>query len=79
MTKIEVCKVGDLEENAVKQVEIDDRPPLAVYNLGGKFYCTDDICTHGMASMSDGDIEGEDIVPWIPPVDENETGDSIAP
>ncbi|MEQ8387746.1 MAG: non-heme iron oxygenase ferredoxin subunit [Alphaproteobacteria bacterium] len=65
MAKIEVCKVGDLEENAVKQVEIDDRPPLAVYNLGGEFYCTDDICTHGMASMSDGDIEGEDIVcPW---------------
>jgi nitrite reductase/ring-hydroxylating ferredoxin subunit len=35
---------------------------LAVYNLGGTFYVTDDACTHGPGLMSEGDIDGENIV-----------------
>jgi len=38
---------------------------LAVFNLGGEIYVTDDTCTHGFASLSEGIIDG-DIVecPW---------------
>ena len=54
-----LCKASDLAPNSVLKVE---RPEgaLAVYNLDGEFYASDDRCTHGLASLSDGDIvDGE--------------------
>ena len=32
---------------------------LAVFNLDGRFFVTDDACTHGPGSLSEGEIEGE--------------------
>ena len=32
---------------------------LAVFNLGGRFYVTDDECTHASASLADGILEGD--------------------
>ena len=32
---------------------------LAVYNVGGAFYATDNECTHGAASLADGILEGD--------------------
>jgi nitrite reductase/ring-hydroxylating ferredoxin subunit len=32
---------------------------LAVYNIAGKFYVTDDECTHAAASLADGMLEGD--------------------
>jgi nitrite reductase/ring-hydroxylating ferredoxin subunit len=32
---------------------------LAVFNLGGTFYVTDDTCTHGPGSLSQGEIDGD--------------------
>lgn len=29
---------------------------FAVYRLDGQFYATDDMCTHGMVSLSNGDV-----------------------
>ena len=51
-----LCKTSDLSPGAVMQVE---RPEgaLAVYNLDGQFYATDDRCTHGLSSLADGEIE----------------------
>lgn len=34
---------------------------IAVYNLGGEFYATDNVCTHAFALMSDGFLEGDTI------------------
>jgi len=34
---------------------------LAVYNVGGEFYATDNECTHGAASLADGILE-DDII-----------------
>jgi nitrite reductase/ring-hydroxylating ferredoxin subunit len=44
------------------KVELPDRPPLAVFNLEGEFFAIDDTCTHGEASLSDGEVFGEDVV-----------------
>ncbi|GBG12691.1 nitrite reductase [Novimethylophilus kurashikiensis] len=39
--------------------------PIAVFNLQGRFYATDNICTHEYAELCGGAIEGEEIVcPW---------------
>ena len=32
---------------------------LAVYNIDGAFYVTDDECTHAAASLADGMLEGD--------------------
>jgi 3-phenylpropionate/trans-cinnamate dioxygenase ferredoxin subunit len=35
---------------------------LAVYNIDGKFFATDNICTHEFALLSDGTLEGAEVV-----------------
>jgi ethylbenzene dioxygenase ferredoxin subunit len=54
-----LCKQSDLAPGSVRKVE---RPEgaIAVYNVDGVFYATDDRCTHGLSSLSDGEIiDGE--------------------
>ena len=53
-----VAKTDDLDEGEAMQVIIG-RKEIAIYNLDGKFYATDDICTHAYASLADGYVEGE--------------------
>lgn len=58
-----VCNVGDVPSNGVKQISLpafDDE--FAVYNLGGDFFVTDDMCTHGMVSLAGGDVEEGQII-----------------
>lgn len=33
--------------------------PLALFNIGGKFYATSNVCTHATALLSDGYVEGD--------------------
>jgi nitrite reductase/ring-hydroxylating ferredoxin subunit len=51
-----VCAQTDVAPETVKAYEVGDRR-LAVYNLGGEFYVTDDECTHASASLADGMLE----------------------
>jgi len=55
-----VAKTSDLNKGEAKQVVIGKKE-IAIYNLDGKFYATDDICTHAYASLADGYIEGDKI------------------
>src|SRR5580658_7148198 len=59
-----LCDASDVPPGTAKRIVLD-RLVLAAFNLGGEFYVTDDTCTHGFASLSDGIIDG-DIVecPW---------------
>ena len=57
MQKVSLFPTSELSENEVRLVEIDGYPPIAIYNLAGDFFATDDTCTHGNASMSEGDID----------------------
>jgi nitrite reductase/ring-hydroxylating ferredoxin subunit len=60
-----ICKTTEVGPGAVKRVEVDGLPPLAVYNLRGRFYVTDGTCTHGKASLAEGIVEGTAIeCPW---------------
>jgi nitrite reductase/ring-hydroxylating ferredoxin subunit len=55
---VPVCKTSDVPSNSAKYVEVEGRN-LAVYNLDGTFYATDDECTHGAASLSEGILDGD--------------------
>jgi len=60
-----LCKAADVEEESPLRVEVEGKAPLAVFNLAGQYFVTDDTCTHGEASLADGFIEGEEIeCPW---------------
>jgi biphenyl 2,3-dioxygenase ferredoxin subunit len=34
---------------------------LAVFNIEGEYYVTDDLCTHGPGSLSEGEITGDEV------------------
>ncbi|HVL56310.1 MAG TPA: non-heme iron oxygenase ferredoxin subunit [Burkholderiaceae bacterium] len=50
---IRAIAVGDVPEDDVVGVTLQGRP-IAVYNLGGRFYATANVCTHQHACLSDG-------------------------
>jgi nitrite reductase/ring-hydroxylating ferredoxin subunit len=57
-TRLELCKTDDVAVGEALKVEKDDLA-LAVFNVDGEFYVTDDACTHGPGSLSEGYIEGD--------------------
>jgi nitrite reductase/ring-hydroxylating ferredoxin subunit len=62
MQKIPLFKTSELAPGKIRRVSIGNMAPIAVYNLGGEFLATDDTCTHGAASLSEGDIEGDCVI-----------------
>jgi nitrite reductase/ring-hydroxylating ferredoxin subunit len=61
-TAIGLCNVHEVPDNGVLRVVVAGYPPLAVYNLNGLFYATEDRCSHGDGSLSAGFIEGDCII-----------------
>jgi nitrite reductase/ring-hydroxylating ferredoxin subunit len=59
-TRIKLCSADEVAPGSAIRVEAADLV-LAVFNVGGQFYVTDDNCTHGPGSLSEGYIE-DDIV-----------------
>ena len=57
-TRVRVCAVADLAPGLVLKFEHGDRA-LAIYNVDGQFYATDNACTHGPGSLSEGYIDGD--------------------
>ncbi len=38
---------------------------IAVFNLGGSFYCIDNTCTHAGGPLGEGTVQGEQVeCPW---------------
>lgn len=61
---VEVAKKSQIPENGVIGVEVEGKT-LALVNLSGTIYALDDRCPHQDGPLSDGQIEGEEIVcPW---------------
>jgi len=55
---VTLCPSSEIPENAVKRFEVGNSV-IAVYNVGGTFYATDNECTHGAASLADGILEDD--------------------
>jgi len=53
-----VCATGDLRPGASIRVELPDGDELAVYNVDGEFYATENFCPHKGAPLSDGALCG---------------------
>lgn len=56
----DAAAVNDVPEGDVIGVKVAGRD-IALYEVEGEIYATDNICTHGQARMSDGFLEGREI------------------
>jgi nitrite reductase/ring-hydroxylating ferredoxin subunit len=57
-SRIALCKPEEVAPGCAIRVERGELT-LAVFNLEGEFLVTDDACTHGPGSLSEGCITGE--------------------
>jgi 3-phenylpropionate/trans-cinnamate dioxygenase ferredoxin component len=58
---VRVATAAEIPAGRCKGVEVDGRP-IAVINVDGTYYATDDTCTHRGALLSEGDLEGQEII-----------------
>ena len=60
MAEVLACAATDVAENSVISREIDGQL-VAIYNIGGTYYATEGRCTHGLANLADGMLDGNTI------------------
>ncbi len=56
-----LCNGAGLDPETPLQVRLPSGRFVAVYKVGDEIFVTDDLCTHGEASLSEGLIEGFEI------------------
>lgn len=59
-----LCKVEGLAEGSPRRVQPDGHDPIAVCLVGDEIFAVADTCSHGMASLSEGDVE--DLIIYCP-------------
>jgi nitrite reductase/ring-hydroxylating ferredoxin subunit len=52
------ARASDLEEGGVLGIKVSGAA-IALYRIDDKLYATSDICTHGLALLSEGYLEGD--------------------
>ena len=56
--RIRLCRREEVKAGQAIRIE-NGKLVLAVFNLNGEFFVTDDACTHGPGSLSEGCVEGD--------------------
>tara|TARA_R110002020_G_scaffold291182_2_gene506641 strand:+ start:1436 stop:1762 length:327 start_codon:yes stop_codon:yes gene_type:complete len=56
--KLRLCQVTKVKNGEPVGVYIEQMPALAVYNVDGEMFVTDNMCTHGNAMLTDGYQDG---------------------
>ena len=73
-TPVRVCPLSELKEEEGRQVAVDGRE-IAVFRVGEKVYAFDNTCPHQGGPLSEGMIDGTQVVcPWHAWVFDMETG-----
>ncbi|HEX5104632.1 MAG TPA: Rieske 2Fe-2S domain-containing protein [Pirellulaceae bacterium] len=57
---VRVAKTSDLADSGRTLLEVDDRI-VALFRVGGEYFCIDDVCTHDGGPLSDGKLENHSI------------------
>ena len=58
---IKVANVKELDNPGKTVLEVDDRIVVLI-QVDGTFYCLDDVCTHDDGPLSDGELDGCDLI-----------------
>jgi biphenyl 2,3-dioxygenase ferredoxin subunit len=56
--RISLCRAEEVGPGCALRVE-HGKMVLAVFNLDGEYFVTDDTCTHGPGSLSEGYVNGD--------------------
>ncbi len=56
---IRLCAADDLAAGEVRRFEIDGLDPIVLCRVDDDYLAVDDECTHAIASLSEGRLEGE--------------------
>jgi nitrite reductase/ring-hydroxylating ferredoxin subunit len=57
---IDVCDVGDVSPDVPHKAQVGDTD-VAVFEIEGRYYVTQDLCTHGPGLLSEGYVEGDEV------------------
>ena len=79
---VPLCSVEAVPEAAGKPIRLDDGRLVAVFRTEDGFHVVDDTCTHGTASLSEGDYDpatGRVECPWHGGIFDVRTGMPVAP
>jgi nitrite reductase/ring-hydroxylating ferredoxin subunit len=61
---ITVARTSDLEPGQGKTVQAGERE-LALFNIGGRFHCIDNVCPHRGGPLGEGALDGTVVTcPW---------------
>lgn len=61
---VRVAATSDLQPGECKVVEAEGQS-IALYNVGGSFYATDNTCLHRGGPLGEGFLEGDTVTcPW---------------
>ena len=55
---VTLCPASEIAEGSAKSFEVGNNI-IAVFNVDGEFFATDNECTHGAASLADGILEDD--------------------
>ena len=62
MSRIALIAIAKLASRAMQRVELPSHRPLVVFARDGEYFVSDDICSHGQASLSEGELIGHEIL-----------------
>lgn len=60
MNSVRICGLADIPDGTARQVEVDGSP-VALVRIGDRMLAVADTCTHAEVSLSDGDVDVEDL------------------
>lgn len=58
---IKVCSAEAVPPGEMLAVEAERLPPIALYNVDGEFFATSNVCTHAVAMLTDGYLDGDQV------------------
>ena len=54
---VKVATVQEIQPGDRKLIDFED-VTVALFNVGGKYYCIEDVCTHDGGPLAEGELEG---------------------
>ena len=76
---VKVAKADEIAPGQGKRVEVNGKK-IALFNVEGAFYATDDSCTHRGGPLSEGVLDGKEVTcPWHGATFDVTTGEVLGP
>src|SRR3989337_2367438 len=76
---VKVAQADEIAPGQGKRVEVNGKK-IALFNVEGAFYATDDSCTHRGGPLSEGVLDGKEVTcPWHGATFDVTTGEVLGP